>query len=726
MVKTGLPLRKTWLAACAVLGLAATAAAQEVDVDVSVKAQTMDGFGTALIYEVGSEAWFRTLLFDDLQASMLRFDVSPKFKSPYSNYAYNSPWFHSSPSLPGPENNNVRTYTNASDYKRSYAGRNAQIAVMGPDIDRNVEYFDYDATDPRIAGALAQLGTSKSAALGGFRLVAGMWSPAPWVKLSTGNKISGQSGIMPVNGTPWPFIWGGNYAGGKLDVSGQVRADFDDSSLGGSGPTSALTQFARGLAAYLRGFQNRYGVKLYAVSLQNEPNLEVFYNSCLYADSASYIQALKAARAELDKYADLRDIKLMGPEDIIGSESTYLWYWDTDGGRRQKILQFMRDIEADPEASRALSFYCMHGYAADGVRSAGSVPKVWQWVSNGWGAPPNPSVPPNVQGYLDFGKKAWMTETSGEEYAWLAPSTGFPSAGAYSIALKINQALTEGFISGWFYWQLADGGDNSKEALTDANQRERSPKYVAAKHFYRFVKPGSYRVPLTVSSSTTIAGSAYVHDQKGTLAIVLINTSSSAATVTLRPPAYPTGIARFEAFTSSNGELWKASSFDAAASLAVPLPGYGVVSLFGDGTDNGTPPTQTLIGPIDNSSGGGSSGGTTGGASNGTGGEGSLGTGGATGQEPGTGTGSEQPGDSGTVSDGDELSDDFWANETNGGGCACAVPTSRGAVGSSVFLALCSLFLFRGMRRRDALAFPTTPVGLPRAVDLPGTRHPPR
>jgi len=47
-----------------------------------------------------------------------------------------------------------------------------------------------------------------------------MWSPAPWLKLSSGNSISGQSGNLPVNGTPWPFIWGGNFAGGKLDEKG--------------------------------------------------------------------------------------------------------------------------------------------------------------------------------------------------------------------------------------------------------------------------------------------------------------------------------------------------------------------------------------------------------------------------------------------------------------------------------------------------------------------------
>src|SRR5262249_23195540 len=157
----------------------------------------------------------------------------------------------------------------------NWANQSAPIAVMGPDIDKNIDYFNYDDDGPKTAGMLAQLGAMKRSQLSDFKLFASMWSPAPWVKMSSGHSISGQSGSpLPANGTAWPFIWGGNFVGGKLDVSGTPLPQFNDSSLGGTGPTSALTQFARGLAAYLRGFQNRYKVQLYAVSIQNELNFE--------------------------------------------------------------------------------------------------------------------------------------------------------------------------------------------------------------------------------------------------------------------------------------------------------------------------------------------------------------------------------------------------------------------------------------------------------------------
>ena len=42
------------------------------------------------------------------------------------------------------------------------------------------------------------------------------FNSSPWVKVSSGNTIQNQSGILPVNGTPRPFIWGGNFAVSKF------------------------------------------------------------------------------------------------------------------------------------------------------------------------------------------------------------------------------------------------------------------------------------------------------------------------------------------------------------------------------------------------------------------------------------------------------------------------------------------------------------------------------
>jgi hypothetical protein len=542
----------------------------------------IDGFGTCLSATQADQAWWQELYYDDLGASILRMDLTPVFVSPYADSSYNSPWFHNNPPLPGPDGNNVRTYTNATDYTRLFAGRRAQIAVMGPNITNNANVFNFSADGPRVAGRAAQAGFSRRSKLGDFKLVGSLWSPAPWVKLSSGNSISGQSGIMPANGTPWPFIWGGNFAGGKLDTSGTARTEFDDLSQGGAGPTSALTQFARCTAAYVRGFHNAYGVRFSALSIQNECNFEEFYNSCTYPLSAGYITALKAVRAEFDQHKELRDIRLMGPEDLLGSDAYGLWQYGGGATTIHKNLQYLQNLAADPQASVALAFFCIHGYAGDGVTAAGANPTEWNWWLNGWTSSPAPGIPPNITGFAAYGKKSWMTETSGENPAWLWPASGFPGDGAWSVALRIHQALNTGQQSAWIYWQLTDGGNVSQYTLTDATLRTNSAKYVAAKHFFRFIRPGAVRVKASVAGSADLLASAYLHETNRMLVVVLLNSSSNSLTATINMSTNPPALLAFDAYMSSPASLWQ-KSLVAVSNLtaSVTLPGFGLVTLVG-------------------------------------------------------------------------------------------------------------------------------------------------
>lgn len=553
-------------------------AAQTVTIDASAagRRQVIDGFGTCLTGTSGEKPWLQQLYYDDAYCSVLRVDLVPNFQAPYSDFTYNSPWFHNSPALPGPENNNVRTYTGAADYTRPFGGRQAPIAVMGTDIDQNILKFDLDGDGPRGAGVMARKGTDKRAQLGDFKLIASIWSPAPWLKISSGTVYGSSGGILPTQGTPFPFIWGGNYAGGRLDVSGTARPEF--------GNTSALTQFARMTAAYVRGFQNKNGVRFYALSIQNELNFEVFYNSCTYPLAAQYLTALKAVRAEFDRYPDLAGIKLIGPEDLLGNDAYSMWQYGGGSTAVHKNLQYLTELAQDPVAQAAVDFYCIHGYAADGVNSSGANATSWDWWARGWAASPAAGIPGNVKGFRDYNKKSWMTETSGEDPAWLFPATGFPNDGGFSIALKLHQALTTGYQSGWVYWQFAGGGALGAETLTDESSGGNSAKYTAFKHFARYIRPDAVRLETSVSGSNSLSVSSYLHEANRSLTVVLVNGSSSAQTATVDLPSPGFTVSSLQAYTSSNGSLWQTTTLAVAAGKAsVAVPAYGVVTLYGTG-----------------------------------------------------------------------------------------------------------------------------------------------
>jgi O-glycosyl hydrolase len=562
-------------------------AATRVVIDPATTYQTIDGFGTCVSGSEAQQTWWQQLYYDDLQASILRVDLTPRFRAPYADNTYNSPWFHNSPALPGPDGNNVRTYSGPADYSRSWNGRSAPIAVMKADAEQNIALFDYNDDMPKTGGLAAQAGLARKAQLGDFKLIGSIWSPAPWLKVSSGNRIGGQSGIFPANGTAWPFIWGGNFAGGRLDVSGTPLAVFND----GSANTSALTQFARSTAAYVLGYQRTNNVRFYAISIQNELNFETFYNSATYPLAEQYIVALKAVRAEFDKYPELRAIKIMGPEDLMGGDAYGMWEY---GGPVQKNLQLLKRIEADKEASAALAFYNIHGYAGDGVSSAGAAPTQWQWWANGWQASPAPGVPGDVAGFRSFNKKSWMTETSGETTSWLPSDNSFPGNSAWSIALKIHQALTTGEQSAWIYWQLTDGSSVKGETLTDSTQRANAPKYVAFKHFARYIRPGAVRVAANVSGANTIQASAYAHSGNKSLTVVLVNSAATGQSVNVALPDSLRSIATLQGFTSSNGKLWQSATVNVANGEAtITLPGYGVTTLYVAGATSDPLPSSS-------------------------------------------------------------------------------------------------------------------------------------
>lgn len=175
-----------------------------------------------------------------------------------------------------------------------------------------------------------------------------------------------------------------------------------------------------------------------------------------------------------------------------------------------------------------------------------------------------------------------MTETSGEDPAWLSPTTGFPNNGAWSLALRLHQALTAGQESAWVYWQMTDGNSVGASTLTSQATLTNSPKYIAAKHFFRYIRPGAVRVAATVSGSTNLLASAFLHETNQSLTVVLLNSGSSPLSTTIALPSQPPGLSQLRVFTSSDSAYWQAATVPVAGgSITVSLPGYGVATLYG-------------------------------------------------------------------------------------------------------------------------------------------------
>ncbi|MHB8523907.1 MAG: hypothetical protein ACYDH9_24550 [Limisphaerales bacterium] len=61
-----------------------------IDTSSAGRQQVIGGFGTCLAYTEAEQHWWQQFHYDDLQASILRVDLTPAFATPYSDYLYNS------------------------------------------------------------------------------------------------------------------------------------------------------------------------------------------------------------------------------------------------------------------------------------------------------------------------------------------------------------------------------------------------------------------------------------------------------------------------------------------------------------------------------------------------------------------------------------------------------------------------------------------------------------
>jgi len=88
----------------------------------------------------------------------------------------------------------------------------------------------------------------------------------------------------------------------------------------------------------------------------------------------------------------------MGPENLLGGDAYGMWQYGAGATAVHKNLKYLQSIAADPAATSALRFFCIHGYANDGVTATGSTPTQWNGWLNGWTASPAPGIPANIKG----------------------------------------------------------------------------------------------------------------------------------------------------------------------------------------------------------------------------------------------------------------------------------------------------------------------------------------
>ena len=232
-------------------------------------------------------------------------------------------------------------------------------------------------------------------------------------------------------------------------------------------------------AAYLESyvtFMADGGVNLYGISMQNEPEENVSYESCVWTP--------QQMDAWIAQSASALTTKLIMPESAVFNTG------------------FSDPSLDDPNAEDKIGLIGMHLYM--------------NGTSQG-----SPFLYTNAE---TNDKEVWMTEH------YLTPAGTQPAiADAIQAAEEVHNSLTVGNYNAYVWWWYVDfnpGGGLINYGLIDPSSNPTYYGYAVAQ-FSRFVKPGYVRVNATPTPAAGIYVSAY--SGSGHSVIVVINSTGAAS-----------------------------------------------------------------------------------------------------------------------------------------------------------------------------------------------------
>jgi glucuronoarabinoxylan endo-1,4-beta-xylanase len=315
----------------------------------------------------------------------------------------------------------------------------------------------------------------------------------------------------------------------------------------GSGNNITNLNYASQLANYVASMKTTYGINLYAISIQNEPDAEVnTYDACQWTGAQIHDFATNLFNA--------LTAKGYGSTKIILPESQN---WSDPKG-------FASTAMSDPNVAADVGIVADHNY--DGNNGPSSL------VKN------------------SYGKPLWETEV-----AMLSGNDPSITNGVY-YGQRIYLFMTQAQANAYHYWWLIDTVNGG---LLDYPNSPPTKRMFVFGQYSRFVRPNFYRIDATSSQASALV-SAYKDSASPAFAIVAVNISQSySVTQTFNLTNYiATSVTPW--VTSATLSLAPQTAVNVTnGSFTYTLPALSVVTFVGQGITSAPPvfvsvPNQTV------------------------------------------------------------------------------------------------------------------------------------
>ncbi|HTA20526.1 MAG TPA: hypothetical protein VK989_14640 [Polyangia bacterium] len=344
--------------------------------------------------------------------------------------------------------------------------------------------------------------------------------------------------ILRVGISPTGGLFGGGWSDGALVAArgGRVIAtpwsapgawkSNGSTTNGGTLLTSRYSDWASLMASFVGAFKANAGVSLYAVSLQNEPDLAESYESMLYSidQLAAFAKVVSPTLAASSPR----------PKLMMGEYST----WDSLNALTNDL------VGNDKTALGLVDVFGTHQYGS-GV--------------------PTPYT-------ASYPQPLWETEAS--SFDAFDPSL----ANGLGTAKWIHDALTTGGASAWLYWWLyGQNADNEGLVGSSDHPGQMTKRYYTLGNFSKFVRPGWVRLATTGNKTGIYGVSAFKNASTGGYAIVVVNASSApvALTLGLSDAGASSSVVPYETYDDGSGDFTMSVHGNLAPQAAIAVASNG-------------------------------------------------------------------------------------------------------------------------------------------------------
>jgi glucuronoarabinoxylan endo-1,4-beta-xylanase len=242
------------------------------------------------------------------------------------------------------------------------------------------------------------------------------------------------------------------------------------------------TAYANYLVQYAR-FYAQEGITVNDIGFTNEPDYTTTYSS------------MRFTPAQATEFA-----KVIGP--IAANAGLKVTCCDSFGWSQQ--ANYTRAIEADATARGLVATHTGHNYASQ------------------------------VNAPLPTQKRTWMSEWSPNGTTWNENWDDGSGYDGFTIAQAVHTALTTGNVNGYVYWYGASTGATRGLIQMTGDGYRVSKRLWALAGYSRFIRPNATRIGTTTGDGALRLSS--FRNTDGSLAVVVLNTASSATSVSYTLP----------------------------------------------------------------------------------------------------------------------------------------------------------------------------------------------